>query len=111
MEEVLDGSTLRLGWDPVVLQGWTVEHYTVYYTTFSTTMGKVFDQHTLHSTENSQTFYLTHLDPKFDHHFQVTVSIVVDSEEYESSKSTPLIFNFGNNVSLLDSRYVVARPK
>lgn len=98
VEEVLDASTIQLTWDPVVLPQWEVNHYTIYYTTFSTTMNKTVHQHTVLTlnTKTSQVFYLTHVDPKFEHWFQVTVSIEVEGEEFESQRTTVLIFNFGN---------------
>ena len=102
VEEVLDASSVRLTWEPVVLQHWEVDHYTIYYTTFSTTTTKTVHQETVPtpSTKNSEVFYLTHLDPKFEHWFQVTVSIEVEGEEFESQRPDPLIFNFGKPVSL-----------
>ena len=95
----MDGSTVRLAWDPVVLQHWGVDHYTIYHNIFSTSTRKTVDQNTLFtlSTENSKVFILSHIDPKFEHHFEVTVSIIVEGEEFESPRSTLLIFTFGEN--------------
>ena len=94
---MLDASSIRLTWEPVVLQHWEVDHYTIYYTVFSTTTTKTVHQETVPtpSSKISEVFYLTHLDPKFEHWFQVTVSIEVEGEEFESQRPNPLIFNFG----------------
>lgn len=95
VEEVLDGSTVRLTWDPVVLHEWEVDHYTIYYTTFSTSRNTGVYQRTVLTPHTAEVFSLTHIDPKFEHWFQVTVSIEVEGEEFESQKSTLMIFNFG----------------
>ena len=73
VEEVLDASSIRLTWEPVVLQHWEVDHYTIYYTIFSTTTTVHQETVPTPSTKNSEVFYLTHIDPKFEHWFQVGV--------------------------------------
>jgi hypothetical protein len=97
VEEVMDASSIRLTWREVVLQEWEVDHYTIYHTVFSTSTNKTVFQETLTipNTKNFKLFYLMHLDPKFEHHFQVTVSIEVEGVEFESRQSSPLVFNFG----------------
>lgn len=93
---VLDGNAIRLFWEPVTVLEWEVAHYTVYYTTYHTNLRKTV-QHSakeLPSTKTSDLLYLSHTDPKFEHLFQVTVSIEVEGEEFESEKSL-LTFNFG----------------
>ena len=97
VEEVLDGYTVRVSWEPVVLEHWEVHHYTIYYTTFSTSLNKTVHQHTLQTpnTKTFATFHLNHIDPKFEHWFEVTVSIEVEGEEFESQRSSRLTFKFG----------------
>jgi hypothetical protein len=96
VEEVMDASSIRLTWDEVVLQEWEVDHYTIYHTVFSTSTSKtVFQETERISTRTSSVFYLTHFDPKFEHNFQITVTITVEGVEFESQKHAPVIFNFG----------------
>ena len=97
VEEVLDGYTVRVSWEPVVLEQWEVHHYTIYYTTFSTSLNKTVQQRTIQNPNNKTfaTFRLDHIDPKFEHWFEVTVSIEVKGEELESLLSLRLLFTFG----------------
>jgi hypothetical protein len=100
VEEVMDASSIRLTWGEVVLQEWEVDHYTIYHTVFSTSTNITVFQESVKipNIKTARAFYLVHLDPKFEHSFQVTVSIVVEGVEFESQKHTPLIFNFGKQL-------------
>jgi hypothetical protein len=79
IDEVMNASSIRLTWGEVVLQEWEVDHYTIYHTVFSTSTNKTVFQDSVKIPNNrtSRISYLVHLDPKFEHSFQVTVSIIV----------------------------------
>lgn len=109
IDEVLDAGSVVLSWQPVLLPEWEVAHYTIYYSTHSTHLRKTVDQRTVLTTSTdlgtSKVFHITHTDLKFEHRFQVTASIQVEGEEFQSQRSTLLIFNFGKKVALSPGNY------
>ena len=96
-----DANTVRLSWQPVTVLEWEVSHYTLYHTVRHTRLDKTVQHYTksLSNTLTSDPLTLIDTDTKYEHIFQLTASIQVEGEEFESEKSIALTFQFGKTIA------------
>ena len=83
--KVVNATALLVSWDALR----NAHHYTIYYSAFSPELFKVVDDMTIvvPSTGTSDTVVIRELTAGVEHRFQVTASVVVQGEMYESGKS------------------------
>ena len=85
--KVVNATALLVSWDALR----NTHHYTIYYSAFSPELFKVVEELTIvvPSTRTSDIVVIRELAAGVEHQFQVTASLVVQGEMYESSKSIP----------------------
>ena len=85
--KVVNATALLVSWDALR----NAHHYTIYYSAFSPELFKVVDESTivLPSTRMSDIVVIRELTAGVEHQFQVTASLEVQGEVYESGKSIP----------------------
>jgi len=83
--KVVNATALLLSWDTVR----NTHHYTIYYSAFSLELFKVAEELTMvvPSTRTSDIVVIRELAAGVEHQFQVTASVEVQGEMYESGKS------------------------
>ena len=85
--KVVNATALLVSWDALK----NAHHYTIYYSAFSPELFKVVDESTIvvPSTRMSDIVVIRELAAGVEHQFQVTASLEVQGEVYESGKSIP----------------------
>ena len=83
--KVVNATALLVSWDALR----NAHHYTIYYSAFSPELFKVVEELTMvvPSTRTSDIVVIRELAAEVEHQFQVTASLVVQGEMYESGKS------------------------
>jgi len=83
--KVVNATALLVSWDALR----NAHHYTIYYSAFSPELFKVVEELTIvvPSTRTSDIVVIRELAAGVEHQFQVTASLVVQGEMYESGKS------------------------
>ena len=91
--KVVDSTALLVSWDAIK----NSHHYTIYYSAFSPELFKAVDESTtvVPSTRMSDIVVIRELTAGVEHQFQVTASLEVQGEVYESGKSIPTKIVFG----------------
>ena len=91
----INATALLVSWDG--LQDSYLSHYTIYYSAFSPSLGKVVDKFTkvISSANTAEIVSIRELRAGVEHEFQVTASLKVDGELYEGVKSVPAKIVFG----------------
>ena len=90
-----NATALLVSWD--ALQDSYLSHYTIYYSAFSPSLGKVVDKYkkAISSANTAEIVNTRELRAGVEHEFQVTASLKVDGELYEGVKSMPAKIVFG----------------
>ena len=91
--KVVNATALLVSWDTLR----NTHHYTIYYSAFSPELFKVVHESTtvVPSTRMSDVVVIRELTAGVEHQFQVTASLEVLGEVYESGKSIPTKIVFG----------------
>ena len=91
--KVVNATALLVSWDALR----NTHHYTIYYSAFSPELFKVVDESTtvVPLTRTSDIVVIRELTAGVEHQFQVTASLEVQGEVYESGKSIPTKMVFG----------------
>ena len=91
--KVVNATALLVSWDALKIS----HHYTIYYSAFSPELFKVVDESTtvVPSTRMSDIVVIRELTAGVEHQFQVTASLEVQGEVYESGQSIPTKIVFG----------------
>ena len=89
MVRTANATALLVSWD--ALQDSYLSHYTIYYSAFSPSLGKVVDRVTkvISSTKISDIVNIRELRAGVEHEFQVTASLEIEGVVYEGVKSVP----------------------
>jgi len=97
--KVVNATALLVSWDALR----NTHHYTIYYSAFSPELFKVVDESKIvvPSTRTSDTVVVRELTAGVEHQFQVTASLEVQGEMYESGKSILTKIVIGKNFACI----------
>lgn len=94
----MDGNSIRVSWSiAATLEREEVDHYKIYHSSYSANKQRIQREifKIASATKTSEVFNLSSSNPDIEYWFEVTVSVRVKGEEFQSGRSQKLIFRFG----------------
>ncbi len=97
VSEYLDANTIKVSWSRDATLEREVSHYTIYHSSYSTRKGRAQKEQirTISAPRTSEVFHLPKANPQIEYWFEVTVTVRVKGEEFQSERSNKLVFKYG----------------